>query len=374
MKNLTCFLLSFLAVVVFFSTELPAQTQVIPPVELPPGCSPLLEPPPVYSQPIYTVGEPGLVSGTASRSGRLHWYADTGAGAAFLKVPKNTFFIRRGEVNPFENQGDLNTDDGKSSGYSVGGRLGLAWDLDCLEDTMMRVEFRGSTIQVEEASRDTFVDPGPGERFGFVLFNGNGIGTNNAGATNTLRTQINRETSFSNYELLTFLDRQVGDGGTTTLYGGFSFQNLNQDIQTFGQIATSINFSESINTDYTGGKLGLAHRQWFGEKWSLLLDGAVGCYQADTTYNVRFSDSLGGAGAVRLEDQNFALASFATMELSRQLGDHALFSIYTRFQHLNYAPEVNYRDVVTQPDAQPLSLQKGDLTSAVLGLKLVIWR
>ncbi|TWU26753.1 hypothetical protein Pla52o_06070 [Novipirellula galeiformis] len=326
-----------------------------------------------------------LAATSSHRQVRAEWYADVDSGAMFINAPDFQYFAKRGETAPFERIEDITTDDGEDFGAFVGGKAGWIFDGSLLGTGNMRLEFSGSYAGFDDNTAVTFFDPGPGVRYGFVaLDNTTGFGTADPPSqVRILHTVTSREIDFGGYDLLLHQDFRVDENRVWTLYGGPSVQHLYQEFMTHASFPldasnTEATLNEALDTDYIGGKVGVSGRRNLNSRWSLFLDGNTGIYHAKTHYDGRFIHSTSFPphdDRISLERHDHAVSTQARLDLTRQMNDFAFISLTSNVQHIDYAGQMNYgtrNDNV--PSGSRLSIDRDELFSATVGLRLTIFR
>ena len=140
---------------------------------------------------------------------------------------------------------------------------------------------------------------------------------------------------------------------------GPAFRRIGQDfdlnskgINLAGTSTGITTYSETLNTSYWGGYVGLIGKLRPAKGLSFTLDGEVGLYGAHTEYNGRYAASgateSGNPGANLSQslalDRN-TLAVIAALKLSAEQDFGALrLGAFVRGEYYSYAPSVAYND------------------------------
>ena len=310
------------------------------------------------------------------------WYYNVDVGAAFINGPKTLFFAERDENAPFGRLANLKVDEGEGWGLGVGGTLGRPLDTPLFNAHGSRIELSVFHADQEQTTNRVFVDNGPGERYGYVALDGsNGFGTPDG---ETLSTRVTRENRFGRYELMLHQDRRIARNRLRSIFGGFSGMHLRQNIDSEGIITlpgsqpTTTTLTESLNTDYVGGKLGLKWVNAMNDNFSASFDTALGFYGANSRYHGDYArvDQFGGREAVdsRQSTTDFSLGLDANFGLTYQHNPYFFTTLFSSFQYLDYAPQVEYGAIGSPPAGHTLRIVQDQFFMAVVGLQLTCYR
>ena len=122
-------------------------------------------------------------------------------------------------------------------------------------------------------------------------------------------------------------------------------QNIDSEgiITLSGSQPTTTTLTESLNTDYVGGKLGLKWVNAMNENFSASFDTALGFYGANSRYHGDYArvDQFGGSETVdsRQSTTDFSLGLTGTLT---HVSTQSIFfhDPVSSFQYLDYAPQV----------------------------------
>ncbi len=310
------------------------------------------------------------------------WYYNADVGAAFIKGPKTLFFAERNENAPFERLANLAVDDGEAWGLGVGGTVGWLLDAPLLNADGSRMELSVFHAGQERTTNSTFLDNGPGERYGYVALDGSGgFGTSDGG---TLSTSVTREYRFGRYELLLHQDRSITRNRLRSIFGGFSGMHLRQNTNSEGIITavgnqpTMTTLTESLKTDYVGGKVGLKWVNAINENFSASLDTALGFYGANSRHQGDYQrvDQFGPSAPVnsRQSATDFCLGLDANFGLTYQHNPWCFTTLFSSFQYLDSAPQIEYGKIGSPPASHTPRIVQDQFLMAVVGLQLTCYR
>lgn len=309
----------------------------------------------------------GLSSSAAFADGN-GVYATVEAGVARIDFPTNRFFAVRGEAAPFARTANLRTEDDDARGNSLGGSLGIHLPGNPAGSAAMRLELRAWSIDAEVTNRASFVDPGPGVRYGWVtLDNSTGFGTPNG---TVLKATIAQQFDYRGGDLLFLLDYKHRERNKWTLYAGPSIKSLDQKTEINGVITTSVTLAEKLSTDFKGMKVGVRYEHQFDDHWDGVVDLSASSYRSTTKYRGNYADSTGNSAHAELREKDHALGLDARVEVSRRIHEAVKVSAIVGLGHLSDVPRVSYGSVPTDPERGVLSLTSASQSTWFFGIGL----
>ncbi len=139
---------------------------------------------------------------------------------------------------------------------------------------------------------------------------------------------------------------------------GFDVRGIDQDNTVRSSRGTRFTLSETIDTTYTGGYIGIGGEYSFGfipvigkalkGQGGLLdrlglrsyINATAGFYNAETDYTGRFS----GPAATRLSrsTDDFAFIGTVSLETRKQISDRTSLSLWTDYEYISSVPELIY--------------------------------
>lgn len=292
---------------------------------------------------------------------------ELGAGASILKFPDHRFFAERGESAPFARIRDLKTDDGSEAGKFLTGHLGVSFPVEWGAVSAIGGGLRGSMFEVDGTTSRSFVDGGAGERYGWVSFNGSGYGTPDGA---TLRTVTQRDVDY--WTLSPVLTAKVAAPTSINLsiFAGPSFRSLDQDTAVQAKISTQMKLTERLDTDYRGAIVGLEGSRAMGPNWRISASLAFSAYDADTSYAGHYTDSSGEDAIRNRASRDTALGVDFRTAVTRRLWGNFSLQAYAELSHLNFAPQMRYQTVASDPGGDKLRVEGASLTGYGVGLGL----
>jgi hypothetical protein len=298
---------------------------------------------------------------------------DLTSGVVLMALPENRFFADRGESSPFTRNYDLDTDSRSLAGVGLALRL----ESDALAGGPFSVEFDGAFVAALSNTGASFEDGGVGERYGWVVLDGSsGFGTPTTGSV--LETHVRRNLRQSDASLRARY--QVGTQGTDGLefYAGPLKRWLDQDFDIGGEIydeldvlGSSVTLTEKLDTDFTGGVIGMALARQVRAGWQAELDLSATFARAETSYSGDYS--LTDSGFVTnisetLSAENNAAWLNLGVDLVQAAGGGAIW-YSADLEYLTGMPTVNYGSVSGDPGNGVLRLEQANAVTLRLGVE-----
>lgn len=264
-------------------------------------------------------------------------YVKLEAGASVLKLPSNLFFAERGETSPFARLGDLDTD----SGVLAGGNLSLAFgsDLDApvFGADSSTIEFVGAFQNAWGSSAASFLDTGPGVRYGWVeMPYVGGWGTSDGF---TLATTTDRSAQYIDIQAL--LKNKYEN---TEIFFGPDVRLLNQKLTMGGDIvggSTTVSLVEELSTVYGGVTFGASVDVVNTDDWLVNILGAVSVLGNRTQYDATYVD-VNRTQTNSLTDQQFAVGAKAKITVEKQIAPNTTLGGYASVDFLSSSPQIKY--------------------------------
>jgi len=292
------------------------------------------------------------------------------AGVAYMNYPANRLFAIRGEAAPFTRGPDLATDDGDANGVYFSGGLDYELKSALFGSRSTSIGIRGNYADVSSNTSASFVDPGPGTRFGWVaLDNTGGFGTPDG---ETLTTSTRRVISSYTIDIPITLEYEHWSSGSLKVRFGPSYRNVQQESAVDGSITSTVSLNENLETDYLGATLGVAADFPVTSQLTASVDMAISLYGADTDYRGRYVSSGPTSISRNLEDSEFAYSIDLRLGLDYQFNQNTKVGMFVGINYLSYAPVVSYGSVPTDPDGGVLSLNDDNLLTVTGGLSVSI--
>ena len=137
---------------------------------------------------------------------------------------------------------------------------------------------------------------------------------------------------------------------------GADVRGIDQDNTLRSSIGTAFSYTESLDTTYVGGYIGLGGEYSFGfipgvknvgglyDRLGLrtFISARAGLYNADTNYDGRFT----GPVASKLSQSSDELAFIGTISLEtrKQIGMRTSLSLWTDYEYISSVPQIRYAD------------------------------
>ena len=287
---------------------------------------------------------------TAGDGGTRVW---AGGGYQFLSLPEIRF-TGKGGLGNLRRQ-ENSEKDFWDIGGSVGG--GIETEFGHWGNFLVSGAVKGFWSHVET---DHLVSCNQGTA-GCVVIDPTGANTFTSG---TLRTTTDRETDYwgaqAELKFGTGAPKEVKPEVYRNDYfiAGFDVRGIDQDNRLRSTSGTRFVYNETLDTTYTGGYIGIGGEYSFGfipvigkalkgqggflDRLGLrtYLNATAGLYNAETDYTGRFS----GPASTRLSQSNdeFAFIGTVSLETRKQIGDRTSLSLWTDYEYISSAPQLNY--------------------------------
>jgi hypothetical protein len=142
---------------------------------------------------------------------------------------------------------------------------------------------------------------------------------------------------------------------------GFDVRGIDQDNRLRSKTGTVFNYTETLDTTYTGGYIGFGGEYSFGfipvigkslkgvggiyDRLGLrtYLNATAGIYNAETDYTGRFTS--GGFGSrISQSSDDVAFIGTVSLETRKQLGERTSLSLWTDYEFISSVPKMQYAD------------------------------
>lgn len=285
---------------------------------------------------------------TATVGGTTIW---VGGGVQFLSLPDIRFTERNGRKQKNSESDWL--DFGPAVGGGIETALGM-WGNSRVTGTV-----KGFWANIETDDRKNcnggptdcvFFDPASGLAF----------------ATSSLSTKTDREADYWGGQAELKFGRAEPVHEKPNLYRndyfiiGADVRGIDQDNTLRSPVGinfTSFSYTESLDTTYVGGYIGLGGEYSFGfipgvknvggiyDRLGLrtFVSARAGLYSADTDYDGRFAT---GAFASKISQSSDELAFIGTVSLEtrKQIGMRTSLSLWTDYEYISSVPQIRYAD------------------------------
>lgn len=187
------------------------------------------------------------------------------------------------------------------------------------------------------------------------------------GTSGTLRTATDREADYwggsAELKFATGAPTEVKPEVYRNDYfiAGFDVRGIDQDNRLRSKTGTAYNYSETLDTTYTGGYIGFGGEYSFGfvpvigkmlkgggglyDRLGLrtYLNATAGIYNAETDYTGRFAS--GGFGSrISQSSDEVAFIGTVSLETRKQLGTRTSLSLWTDYEFISSVPKMQYAD------------------------------
>jgi hypothetical protein len=185
------------------------------------------------------------------------------------------------------------------------------------------------------------------------------------GTSGTLRTATDREADYwggsAELKFATGAPTEVKPEvyRNDYLIAGFDVRGIDQDNRLRSKTGTAFNYSETLDTTYTGGYIGFGGEYSFGfvpvigkmlkgtggfyDRLGLrtYLNATAGIYNAETDYTGRFTS--GGFGSrISQSSDEVAFIGTISLETRKQLGTRTSLSLWTDYEFISSVPKMQY--------------------------------
>jgi hypothetical protein len=282
---------------------------------------------------------------TATFNGTTIW---VGGGVQFLSLPDIRFTERNGRKQKNSESDWL--DFGPAVGGGIETALGM-WDNSRVTGTV-----KGFWANIETDDRKNcnggptdcvVVDPGTGASF----------------ISSTLSTKTNREADYWGGQAELKFGRAEPVYEKPNFYRndffiiGADVRGIDQDNTLRSSVGTAFSYTESLDTTYYGGYIGLGGEYSFGfipgvknvggiyDRLGLrtFVSARAGLYNADTDYNGRFTSAPIGSNLSKSTDE-LAFIGTVSLETRKQIGMRTSLSLWTDYEYISSVPQVRYAD------------------------------
>ena len=138
---------------------------------------------------------------------------------------------------------------------------------------------------------------------------------------------------------------------------GADVRGIDQDNKLRSSVGTVFSYTESLDTTYVGGYIGLGGEYSFGfipgvknvggiyDRLGLrtFISGRAGLYSADTDYDGRFAGPLGASKISKSTDE-LAFIGTISLETRKQIGMRSSLSLWTDYEYISSVPQIRYAD------------------------------
>jgi hypothetical protein len=285
---------------------------------------------------------------TATFNGTTIW---VGGGVQFLSLPDIKFTVRNGRKQ--QNSESDWLDFGGAAGGGIETALGM-WGNSRVTGTI-----KGFFANVETDDRKrcsggptacAFFDPASGLGF----------------ATSALSTKTDRDADYWGGQAEFKFGRAEPVYEKPNFYRndyfiiGADVRGIDQDNRLRSPVGTgftSFNYTESLDTTYVGGYVGLGGEYSFGfipgvknvgglyDRLGLrtFVSARAGLYNADTDYNGRFATGSFGSRISQSTDE-LAFIGTVSLETRKQIGMRTSLSLWTDYEYISSVPQIRYAD------------------------------
>lgn len=275
---------------------------------------------------------------TATVGGTTIW---VGGGVQFLSLPDIRFTERNGrkQKNSESDWGDF--------GGAAGG--GIETSLGMWGDSRVTGTVKGFWANVETDDRKNC----SGTCVVFDPASGLGI------ASGTLNTKTDREADYWGAQAELKFGRAEPVHVKPNLYRndyfivGADVRGIDQDNTLRSSVGTAFSYTESLDTTYVGGYVGLGGEYSLGfltggglyERLGLrtFVSARAGLYNADTDYNGRFTSAPIGSNLSKSADE-LAFIGTVSLETRKQIGMRTSLSLWTDYEYISSVPQIRYAD------------------------------
>lgn len=275
---------------------------------------------------------------TATVGGTTIW---VGGGVQFLSLPDIRFTERNGrkQKNSESDWGDF--------GGAAGG--GIETSLGMWGDSRVTGTVKGFWANVETDDRKNC----SGTCVVFDPASGLGI------PSGTLNTKTDREADYWGAQAELKFGRAEPVHVKPNLYRndyfivGADVRGIDQDNTLRSSVGTAFSYTESLDTTYVGGYVGLGGEYSLGfltggglyERLGLrtFVSARAGLYNADTDYNGRFTSAPIGSNLSKSADE-LAFIGTVSLETRKQIGMRTSLSLWTDYEYISSVPQIRYAD------------------------------
>jgi len=290
-----------------------------------------------------------------------------------VDFPDNKFFAQRGEGPPFARIRNLDADKGEVDTFGYAGALYVPIvSVSDVPDFI--VWLNHSDTSGDRTSKDSFVDNGPGERFGFVVLdNSGGFGTPDG---TTLTTRIRQEIDLSVTDVLADFTPDNANQDGLNMFVGFSVMNYKLETKILGQIvngfvaSTTLNQKELMDVDYRGVKIAGRYNRALPFELTLNAVATAAYYMGDGDW--QGTQTLNGnVVSLKRSANNADTAAFSgDVSLTKQFDGFNL-SLSGKASQINDVQTISYgSSAPTDPAGGVLQIVSDDLTSWSFGLRV----
>lgn len=313
-----------------------------------------------------------LIGLAAPSANAQETFVDLEAGISHLNFPKNQFFVERLAATATRDT-NLDTAVGDATGGYLGTRIGANWQKSFFGSSTVGVAMRVSLHEANNRLDTSATDNAVPTRLGWFNINDTfGAFTANS---NTLHTSVSQEVTMIRSDLVGTLGYGDVAGFSTRLYAGPSYLALKQDTDVTGFITdltgafiSTVNLTETIDTDYLGGVVGIAGERKLNETWSYAFDAAIAYYRADTRYDAN-QPVAGAADLIRnLSKKESAWGGDLKAGVDYRVNHAVTLGLQGGVNYLSYAPQIDYGDAA----GSVLRITGSDLLGWTGGLRATV--
>ena len=144
---------------------------------------------------------------------------------------------------------------------------------------------------------------------------------------------------------------------------GADVRGIDQDNTLRSSVGTVFSYTESLDTTYAGGYIGLGGEYSFGfipgvknvgglyDRLGLrtFVSARAGLYNADTDYNGRFTGP-GDRSKLPKSTDDLAFIGTISLETRKQIGMRTSLSLWTDYEYISSVPKLRYAERGRPPD------------------------
>jgi hypothetical protein len=280
---------------------------------------------------------------TVTFNGTTIW---VGGGVQFLSLPDIRFTQQNGRKQKNSES------DWLDFGGAVGG--GIETSLGMWGNSRVTGTVKGFFANIETDDRKNC-------RGSCVVFDpATGLGSV---ATTSLNTKTNREADYWGGQAELKFGRAEPVHEKPNLYRndyfiiGADVRGIDQDNTLRSSVGTAFSYTESLDTTYAGGYIGLGGEYSFGfipgvknvgglyDRLGLrtFVSARAGLYNADTDYDGRFTSGAIGSKLSASTDE-IAFIGTISLETRKQIGMRTSLSLWTDYEYISSVPQLRYAD------------------------------
>jgi hypothetical protein len=283
---------------------------------------------------------------TATFNGTTVW---VGGGVQFLSLP-DIKFTQQGSRRQKNSESDW-LDFGGAAGGGIETALGM-WG-----SSRVTGGIKGFFANVETDDRKrcsgncTVIDPATGLDF----------------ESSTLSTKTDREADYWGGQVELKFGRAEPVHTKPDVYRndyfiiGADVRGIDQDNKLRSSVGTNFTYTETLDTTYAGGYVGIGGEYSFGfipflgsavkgvggiyDRLGLrtFINLRAGLYNAETDYDGRFSSLPGSSRIVQSTDE-LAFIGTVSLETRKQIGMRTSLSLWTDYEYISSVPKMHYAD------------------------------